>query len=118
MKRDGGPGTSRRVPGSRSAILTGDFNMKPEDPTKLRLSDPFGSGVPALLDVWSASHQGEAHPPSFCLFDQTHGQPHCCDYVFATGDMVGRIERVAYDIETKVSDHQPVLVVFSDRSGS
>jgi endonuclease/exonuclease/phosphatase family metal-dependent hydrolase len=72
------------VPGSRAAILTGDFNMKPDDPLKSRISDPFDGGTPALLDVWSAKRPGEPHPPSFCLFDQTYGPIHCCDYVFAT----------------------------------
>jgi endonuclease/exonuclease/phosphatase family metal-dependent hydrolase len=115
LRREDGAGTYMRVPGARSAILTGDFNMEPEDPTKLRLSDPFGSGVPALFDIWPATNPDRLHPPSFCLFDQTYGQPHCCDYVFATDDMVRRIERVAYDVETKVSDHQPVLVAFADR---
>jgi len=110
--REDGPGTYARVPGSRSAVLTGDFNMKPGDPTKLRLSDPFGSGVPPLLDVWSALHPAEPHPPSFCLFDQTYGAPHCCDYVFASEDLVGRTESIAYDLDTQVSDHQPVLVTF------
>ena len=104
-----------RVPGSRSAILTGDFNMKPEDPTKLRLSDPFGSGVPALHDTWSAAHPETPHPPSFCLFDQSNGAPHCCDFVFATEDLIRRMEDVRYDLESQVSDHQPVLIVFDDR---
>jgi len=114
LKREDGPGTYVRVPGSRSAILTGDFNMKPEDPTKLRLSDPFGSGVPALLDTWSAAHPEAPHPPSFCLFDQTYGAPHCCDFIFATEDLVRRMEQVAYDVETKVSDHQPVMIALRD----
>ena len=115
LQREDGPGTYVRVPGSRSAILTGDFNMRPEDPAKLRVSDPFGSGVPPLLDVWSAAHPGEPHPPSFCLFDRTHGEPHCCDYVFATDDLAQRLRRVVYDLETKVSDHQPVLATFEER---
>jgi endonuclease/exonuclease/phosphatase family metal-dependent hydrolase len=114
LRRDDGPGTYVRVPGSRSAILTGDFNMKPEDPIKLRLSDPFGSGVPALLDAWSA-HSPAPHPPSFCLHDQSNGAPHCCDYILATEDLVRRIEGVSYDLETKVSDHQPVLIALEDR---
>ena len=112
--REDGPGTYARVPGSRAAILTGDFNMKPDDPLKSRISDPFDGGTPALLDVWSAKRPGEPHPPSFCLFDQTYGPIHCCDYVFATEDLVSRIERVHYDTTTRVSDHQPVLIEIAD----
>jgi endonuclease/exonuclease/phosphatase family metal-dependent hydrolase len=108
--REDGPGTYRRLPGSRSAILTGDFNMRPDDPTKRRISDPFEGGTPALIDVWAATCPGEPHPPSFCLYDQRYGEPHCCDFIFATEDLIPRISRIAYDTDTKVSDHQPVLV--------
>ncbi len=114
LPREDGPGTYARVPGSRSAILTGDFNMKPDDPVKLRLSDPFGDAVPTLLDAWTATHPSEPHPPSFCLFDQTYGPIHCCDYIFATGDLVPRIERIHYDTSTQISDHQPVLLELAD----
>jgi endonuclease/exonuclease/phosphatase family metal-dependent hydrolase len=115
LPREDGPGTYVRTPGSRSAILTGDFNMKPEDPTKKRVSDPFPNGVPALVDTWTARHPREPHPPSFCLFDQTNGEPHCCDFVFVTGDLIPRVRRIEYDLETKVSDHQPVLLELLDR---
>lgn len=114
LPREDGPGTYVRVPGSRSAILTGDFNMKPDDPLKRRISDPFEGEVPALVDVWTATHPSEPHPPSFCLFDQTYGPVHCCDYVFATGDVARRVERIRYDTQTQVSDHQPVLVELAD----
>ena len=114
LPREDGPGTYVRVPGSRSALLTGDFNMKPEDPTRRRLSDPFGDGVPALVDAWAALRAGEPHPPSFCLYDQSHGEPHCCDFVFVTEDLVPRLRRIEYDVETKVSDHQPVLIELAD----
>jgi endonuclease/exonuclease/phosphatase family metal-dependent hydrolase len=114
LPREDGPGTYRRGPGSRSAVLTGDFNMKPDDPTKLRISDPVGDGKPSLVDAWSATHPEEPHPPSFCLFDQTYGPAHCCDFVFVTQDLVSRVRQVTYDVETKVSDHQPVLIELAE----
>ncbi|MFL5148591.1 MAG: hypothetical protein ACJ8DN_10655 [Microvirga sp.] len=89
--------------------------MKPEDPTKLRISAPFETGAPAFVDAWETLHRDAPHPPSFCLFDQTHGGPHCCDFVFVTQDLQPRVKRVFYDTETKVSDHQPVLVELDDR---
>jgi endonuclease/exonuclease/phosphatase family metal-dependent hydrolase len=113
LPRENGPGTYRRGPGSRSAILTGDFNMKPSDPTKVRISDPFDSGAPSLVDTWSAVRPDEPHPPSFCLYDQTYGPPHCCDFIFVTDDLVSRVRRISYDTDTKVSDHQPVLIELS-----
>lgn len=115
IQREDGPGTYRRGPSSRSAILTGDFNMKPDDPAKLRISDPMGEGQPALVDAWTALHPGQPHPPSFCLYDQAYGPPHCCDFIFATSDLLPRVKRVEYDTETKVSDHQPVIIELDDR---
>ena len=112
--REHGAGTYAIQPTAASAILTGDFNMRPDDPTKLRLSEPFATGAPRLLDAWTALNPGAPHPPSFCLFDQTYGEPHCCDFVFATEDIAPRLRRVFYDVETKVSDHQPVLVEIAD----
>jgi endonuclease/exonuclease/phosphatase family metal-dependent hydrolase len=111
--REPGPGTYVATPTTRSAILTGDFNMKPEDASKQRISAPFDADVPPLLDVWTAKRPGEPHPPSFCIYDQTYGVPHACDFVFATPDLAARVTRVFYDVETRVSDHQPVLVEFA-----
>jgi endonuclease/exonuclease/phosphatase family metal-dependent hydrolase len=109
-----GPGTYKVYPRSKSAILTGDFNMVPNDPVKLRLSEPFGGGVPVLTDAWEALHPGAPHPHSFCVSDQRYGPAHCCDFVFVTEDLAPRLERVVYDTETRVSDHQPVLVTLRD----
>jgi endonuclease/exonuclease/phosphatase family metal-dependent hydrolase len=109
-----GPGTYKVYPRAKPAILTGDFNMVPDDPVKKRISEPFGPGVPALADAWEALHPGEPHPHSFCVSDQRYGAAHCCDFVFVTEHLAPRLERVAYDTETRVSDHQPVLVELRD----
>ena len=78
-----------------SAILTGDFNMLPNDPIKRRIGDPIGTGIPALRDAWEAAHPGE---------------PHCCDYFFVSDDLVPRLSRIRYDRDSQASDHQPVLL--------
>ncbi len=106
--REDGPGTYVRLPTATAAILTGDFNMKPDDPTKRRISAPI-PGAPALRDAWELL-RAEPHPPSFCLYDQTYGAPHCCDFVFVSEDLAPRLRRVFYDVETQASDHQPVLI--------
>ncbi|QRM31639.1 endonuclease/exonuclease/phosphatase family protein [Microvirga sp. VF16] len=108
--RENGPGTYALFPATPSAVLTGDFNMRPDDPVKQRVSESFDNGTPALLDAWRAAHPSEAHPTSFCLYEQSNGPPHCCDFVFVTEDLAPRIRRVHYDQETQASDHQPVLV--------
>jgi endonuclease/exonuclease/phosphatase family metal-dependent hydrolase len=105
-----GQGTYAVHPTSRSALLTGDFNMMPNDPTKLRVSTRFEDATPRLVDAWTVLNPDLAHPHSFCVFDQTYGPPHCCDFVFLTEDLAARLKSVFYDVDTKVSDHQPVVV--------
>jgi endonuclease/exonuclease/phosphatase family metal-dependent hydrolase len=110
IPRENGPGTYASFPITSSAVLTGDFNMRPEDPVKRRISDPFDNGTPALNDAWQAAHGSIAHPPSFCLFEQSNGPPHCCDFVFVTEDLTSKISRIVYDQTSQASDHQPVLL--------
>jgi endonuclease/exonuclease/phosphatase family metal-dependent hydrolase len=99
---------------TRSAVLTGDFNMGPDDPVKQRIEAPQEDGVPALRDTWNLAHPGEPHPPSFCIRDQTNGPPHCCDFIFASEDLAPRVEAVEVFGEVDASDHQPVLLTLAD----
>lgn len=110
VPRERGPGTYALFPTSASAVLMGDFNMRPEDPVKKRVSDPFDNGAPALVDAWIAAHGSEAHPTSFCVYDQSNGPPHCCDFMFVTEDLAPKVKRIVYDQDTQASDHQPVLL--------
>ena len=108
--REPGPGTYQVYEASRSAILTGDFNMRPDDPVKQAVSAPVANGAPALLDAWTVMRGEAPHPHSFRIYDQKDGPAHCCDFVFVTEDLASRVRRVVYDQGTKASDHQPVLV--------
>ena len=92
-----------------ATVLTGDFNMRPDDPVKRSLSEPVGD-VHGLADAWESLHPDVAHPPSFCIADQKFGEPHCCDFVLASRDLVSRLTRIGYETDTRASDHQPVLV--------
>ncbi|MBM6594830.1 endonuclease/exonuclease/phosphatase family protein [Microvirga pudoricolor] len=108
--RESGRGTYKLLPTTASAVLTGDLNMKPDDPVRQRISDPFENGAPALVDVWTARHGRDPHPDSFCIYDRSSGQPHCSDYIYVTEDLAPRVNRVYYDQTTQSSDHQPVLL--------
>jgi len=91
-----------------SAILTGDFNMKPDDPLVAELLADF-------KDAWRLAHPAEPHPPTFCLHGKEHGAaPYCCDFVFVSEDLAPRIRSVRVDLDCQASDHQPVLVEFRD----
>jgi endonuclease/exonuclease/phosphatase family metal-dependent hydrolase len=89
-----------------SSILTGDFNMRPDDPLIARLLESYS-------DAWRIAHPDVPHPPSFFLHDKTQGTaPYCCDFVFVTGNLAPRIASVRVDAQTQASDHQPVIVEF------
>jgi endonuclease/exonuclease/phosphatase family metal-dependent hydrolase len=93
------------------AILTGDFNMKVDDPACISLQAPFQAGVPRLVDAWAHAHPKEPHPPTFCLHSTEHGkEPYCCDFVFVTEDLAPRLRSIRVDVDTQDSDHQPVAV--------
>jgi endonuclease/exonuclease/phosphatase family metal-dependent hydrolase len=114
IPREPGPHTYQVLPNTRSAVLTGDFNMRPEDPVKKRISDPFDGEAPALFDAWEVMNGQKPHPTSFYLFDQTEGSPHCCDFMFVTEDLTPRLQRIVYDQQMKSSDHQPILIELQD----
>jgi len=104
-----GKGTYAPQLGSRSAILTGDFNMVPHE-TDGQLKQPFASDTPRFVDAWESLNAGVAHPPSMCVHDQSDGAPRCLDYVLMTPDLAPRVRSITYDQTSRVSDHQPVVV--------
>jgi endonuclease/exonuclease/phosphatase family metal-dependent hydrolase len=98
----------------QSAILTGDFNMKIDDPACVRLVEPFTEPAPRFVDAWTHKHPREDHPPTFCLHGKDYAkEPYCCDFVFVTEDLAPRLKTVRVDVETQASDHQPVIVEFA-----
>jgi endonuclease/exonuclease/phosphatase family metal-dependent hydrolase len=100
---DDGPFHPRPRPAA--GILAGDFNMRPDDPLMARL------GV-AFADAWLQAHPGRAHAPTFRL-QSADESPYCCDFVLATRDLAPRIGSVRVDLQTRASDHQPVIVELS-----
>ena len=110
--RAAGPHTYAPTPNAASAILTGDFNMRPDDAGLAQLLAPFEGDVPPLIDLWPVLKGSEPHPPSAFICDQTYGPPGCLDFVLATPDLAQRARSITYDIETRASDHQPILVEF------
>jgi len=109
-----GPGGFAPTDETASAILTADFNMTADNPTFRRLLEKADDGAPGLVDAWSTLNFGQAHPFSFCIYDQRYDKPHCCDFILLTPDLRPRLRRVFYDTQTQVSDHQPVLVELDD----
>ena len=100
-----------------ATVLCGDFNMKPHDAEKARLGAPFETESDAsgtrLIDAWNALNGEAPHPLSSCIVDQSFEPPHCCDFVFVSTDLRPRLKSINYDVETRVSDHQPVLLTLA-----
>ena len=104
------------LPRPASAILTGDFNFKTDDPGYRHITAPFAAGTaPAFIDAWTIAHPGTAHAPSAGLYEDSWAKtPLCCDFIFVTADLAGRVRNVAIDAQSQASDHQPVLIEFVD----
>jgi endonuclease/exonuclease/phosphatase family metal-dependent hydrolase len=101
-------------PQTTAAILTGDFNFPPDNPSHAEIeSSP--RGVPPYRDAWRALNRRLPHAPTFCVHDRRYSKsPYCCDFVFVSEDIAGRLRRIAVDGDTQLSDHQPVLIELDD----
>lgn len=97
-----------------SAILTGDFNYKPDDDLHRRMQAPFDAECPRLLDSWEMANPGIAHAHTLGLYDREQWQTsYTSDFIYATEDLRERVRRVVVDLQTQSSDHQPVLIELS-----
>ena len=51
------------------------------------------------------------YQPTFCVHDTRWAKrPYCCDFAFVSEDLAPRVRAISVDLDTKVSDHQPVLL--------
>jgi endonuclease/exonuclease/phosphatase family metal-dependent hydrolase len=96
------PGSYETFERGKSAVITGDFNLKPDDPLHRKMLDG------GFVDAWAALNAGRARENTFHLFDGE--TPYCCDYIFVTPDLVPRLRAVRIEKETQASDHQPVML--------
>jgi len=106
----GGPFHTRPRPAA--TIITGDFNLEPDDPLHARMLEDFDDGTPALADAWQVAHPGEPHPATFKIYEkEVPGEPELhCDFIFVSRDLVPRVRTVLVDQKTQAADHQPVLI--------
>lgn len=103
-------------PRPASAILTGDFNFRPDAPEYARIQapiDPVRDGqVPAFRDAWRIARPGVPHAATVGVHDKAQwpGEPFCFDFIFVTEDLAARVQRVEVLAGTDASDHQPMLI--------
>jgi endonuclease/exonuclease/phosphatase family metal-dependent hydrolase len=107
--------TFNPTPHAPFAILTGDFNLPPDNSAWRELQNPLASGGPAYRDAWELVHRHQPHTPTFCVHSRDYGEsPYCCDYVFVSENLAPRVRSIEVDSRTRDSDHQPVLMVLDD----
>jgi endonuclease/exonuclease/phosphatase family metal-dependent hydrolase len=95
-----------------ATIITGDFNLEPDDPLHARMGAAFADGTPPLFDAWELAHPGIAHPSTFKIYEkETPGEPELhCDFIFVSEHLQPRVTGVRVDRETQAADHQPVIL--------
>lgn len=111
----GGPFQSKRH--SASALLCGDFNLERHDAEYALIQAPPAAGEPStrLIDAWPQVHGAATPAPTFRVHDRRYGPvPITCDFVFASDDLAPRITRIEADVDTRLSDHQPLLIELAD----
>ena len=98
------------------AVLCGDFNADASDAAIAAIASASSSNAGhGLRDAWPIVHGGVPHAATFRLFDHTYGaDPMACDFVFVSAGLASRLRRVEVDLQTRASDHQPVLVEFGE----
>ena len=96
---------------SASAILCGDFNFEPTNAEYALIQGQAAPGATRLVDAWRLVHGATPHDPTFRLFDRRYGpQPITCDFVFVSEDLAPRVKRIAVNMRTRASDHQPLVL--------
>jgi endonuclease/exonuclease/phosphatase family metal-dependent hydrolase len=110
---DGGP--FQTYPRPAATIITGDFNLDPQDPGYARMGASFPDGVPPLIDAWRQARPGVAHAPTMCIYQKIDptAPGYCCDFIFVSVDLAARVADVTVDGVTQVSDHQPVILTLA-----
>lgn len=93
------------------AVLCGDFNLEPHEAEYAQLVAPATQGEAVFHDCWPLLHPGEKQPDTFRLFDRTWGpEPGACDFAWVSDSLRGHVRGWAVDSDTRLSDHQPVLL--------
>ena len=110
---DEGPYIAHARPAA--TVITGDFNLEPDDPLHARMGARYDDGTPPLVDAWEAKYPGMRHPPTFRIYEKEKpGDPELhCDFIFVSDGLRPRVSAVVVDTKTQVSDHQPVLLTLS-----
>lgn len=107
--------TFNPTPHPAHAILTGDFNLPPDNSSYRELQNPLAGGGPPYRDAWEIVHGHRPHTPTFCVHSDAYAKtPYCCDFIFVSENLGARVRSIEVGSDTRDSDHQPVLMVLDD----
>jgi endonuclease/exonuclease/phosphatase family metal-dependent hydrolase len=104
-------GHSQRIwqAASLDAILCGEFNFEPYRDGYRALTDP--AQPHPFIDSSLLVNATAPHPPTFRLYDDTHGPDAVsCDFFFVSEYRAPRVRHMPAHTVTQASDHQPVLI--------
>lgn len=94
-----------------SAILTGDFNFRQDDPLHARLQQAIDADTPRLVDTWTHLSPHANHPCNVGVYDREQWpEPFTCNFIFASEDLLPHVRDVRVHGTTQASDHQPQLL--------
>ena len=75
-------------PQPATAILTGDFNFKPDDVLHQRMQAALEADGPRLLDSWGIANPGVAHQDTNGVHDRVQWpSAYPCDFIYVTEDL-------------------------------
>ena len=112
--RDDSGGPFQHKAHTPHCVLTGDFNFEP-DSDEYALLQTAQYGASTLLDAWSLACPDTPHIPTFRLHDRRYGPvPITCDFMFVSQTLSSRVRQMTVDIDTRVSDHQPILLELAE----
>jgi endonuclease/exonuclease/phosphatase family metal-dependent hydrolase len=97
-----------------SALLCGDFNCEPGSPALAALTARDVHGMPVWVDAWQACYGMVPHLHTVGVNGaEWPDRPYCCDFIWVTPDLLGKVESLVVDQATAASDHQPLLLSLS-----
>ena len=97
-------------PHTPHCILTGDVNFECDSP-EYALLNASPRSADGLRDAWALARPDTPHAPTFRLHDRRYGPlPITCDFIFVSNTLAAHVKRMEINLDTRVSDHQPVLL--------
>ena len=91
------------------AVLCGDFNTAPGSEAYRVLVGPSAHGAGVFVDAWTQAHGPGPRPATFRVHEPGE-TPMACDFIFVTPRLASAVRSVRLDADTRLSDHQPLVL--------